>query len=202
MGLIQTSGTIAAALGSLLMPILSVVIGVSGVLVLLGVSVAAISLIALVLTQRSGGLDPAPIDPRRLAVLAGSVFRTLPPGRLETAARQLQPTPVSAGHVIVRQGEQADRYFLIEAGTFLVSQEGPEGERQELRRMTTGEGFGQLGILGGGVRTATVTAETDGFLWALERAAFLELVSSGPGLSTRLLDLHRTGIAPSTSGTA
>jgi MFS family permease len=202
MGLIQTSGTIAAALGSLVGPILAAVVGVPLVLVLLGVSVAGISLLALVLTRRSGGLEPTAIDPRRLAILAGSIFRTLPPARLETAARRLEPMTVEAGQVVVEQGALADRFFLIEEGRFLVSRNGPTGEREELRRMGAGEGFGQLGILGSGVRTATVTAETDGRLWALDRDAFLELVSSGPGLSTRLLDLHRTGITSSPSGAA
>lgn len=201
MGLIQTSGTIAAALGSLIGPILAAVVGVPLVLVLLGVTVAAISLLALVLSRRSGGLEPTPIDPRRLEILAGSIFRTLPPARLETAARRLEPLAVVAGEVVVEQGARADRYFLIEEGRFVVSQTGPDGEHEELRRMGPGEGFGQLGILGAGVRTATVTAETAGRLWALDRAAFLELVSTGPGLSTRLLDLHRTGIAPTPTAT-
>jgi MFS family permease len=202
MGLIQTSGTIAAALGSLVGPILAAVIGVPLVLVLLGVTVAGISLLALVLTRWSGGLEPAPIDPRRLDILAASIFRTLPPARLEAAARRLEPLAVAAGDVVVEQGARADRYFLIEEGRFLVSHVAPDGEREDLRRMGPGEGFGQLGILGSGVRTATVMAETAGRLWALDRAAFLDLVSSGPGLSTRLLDLHRTGIAPNPTATA
>ena len=67
-----------------------------------------------------------------------------------------------------------------------------------LRTMTTGEVFGEIGLLRATARTATVTAATDGSLLALEGASFLELVNAGPGLAPRLLDLRRG--APGAAG--
>jgi MFS family permease len=194
MGIIQTSGTVAAALGSLIMPILAAVIGVPLVLVLLGIGVAILAVAALALTRGTGALAPPAVDAAALATLSGSTLGSLPIARLEAAARQLVAVDVAGGQVVVRQGERADRFYLIDRGTFRVTQRDGDVER-ELRLMGPTEAFGQLGLLGGGERTATVTAESDGRLWALDREAFLDLVSSGPGLSTRLLDLHRTGIS-------
>jgi CRP-like cAMP-binding protein len=61
--------------------------------------------------------------------------------------------------------------------------------------LAAGDVFGEIGILRGSPRTATVTATADGTLLALDAAEFLELVGSGPGLSSRLLDLYRGSLA-------
>jgi CRP-like cAMP-binding protein len=59
------------------------------------------------------------------------------------------------------------------------------------------EGFGEIGLLTGFPRTATVTARAPGVLLALDGPDFLELVGSGAGVSFPLLDLHRGAVAGS-----
>ena len=96
------------------------------------------------------------------------------------------------GDVIVRQGEPADRFYVIERGTFVVDQEeATTGAVHRLRVMGVDEVFGELGLMHGTPRTATVTAETDGTLLALPGPAFLELVGSASGLFGRLNDRYR-----------
>jgi len=105
---------------------------------------------------------------------------------------QLAVIPMAAGQVIIRQGEPADRFYVIAEGSVEVTQHMVAGGSERvLRRMVREEVFGEIGLLSGGRRTATVTALGSGTLLALEGAAFLELVGSGPGLTSRLLDLHR-----------
>ena len=58
------------------------------------------------------------------------------------------------------------------------------------------EVFGEIGLISGVPRTATVTATSTGRLLALDGEAFLELVGSASGSSARFLDLHR-GSVPS-----
>jgi CRP-like cAMP-binding protein len=57
--------------------------------------------------------------------------------------------------------------------------------------------FGELGLLRGAPRSATVRAETDGLLLALDGPDFLELVSSASTLRGRLLDLYEPAAPPS-----
>jgi CRP-like cAMP-binding protein len=100
--------------------------------------------------------------------------------------------PLHAGEVVIRQGDQADRFYVIADGRVEVTQTPPEGgQAKVLRQMGPGEFFGEIGLLSNVPRTATVTGLTDGRLVALDREPFLELVNAGQGLTYRLLDLHR-----------
>ena len=190
MGVLQTSSAVLYSLGSLIMPLIAEATSVAAVLigsaVITGLGVAA----ALFLTERAA--DAPQIDPARARLLEHPIFAGLPVPRLEAAARALEPVPITAGQVVIRQGDPADRFYVIADGTVRVTQV-PDGggPEVELRTLGTGDVFGEIGILRGSPRTATVTATSDGTLLSLDAAEFLELVGSGPGLSSRLLDLYR-----------
>jgi voltage-gated potassium channel len=105
---------------------------------------------------------------------------------------RLRPENVPAGTAVIRQGDVADRLYFIVDGTCDVSQTAAAwGSAQHLRTMGPDELFGEIGLLTGAPRSATVTATTDADLLTLDGADFLALVGSGPGLTSRLLDLHR-----------
>src|SRR5208337_5362783 len=63
----------------------------------------------------------------------------------------------SPGQVITRQGETADSFYLVRIGFVKISEEYPGGELV-LAYLSRGDYFGEIGLLGGGVRTATCTA--------------------------------------------
>ena len=66
-----------------------------------------------------------------------------------------------SGEVVIRQGEPADRFYLIESGAFAVSRaEQDAGGPAILRRLGPDEAFGEIGLLQRSPRTATVTAES------------------------------------------
>ena len=194
MGVLQTSSAILYSVGSLLMPLIADATSVAAVLiasaVITGLGVAA----ALLLTERVP--EPLPIDPARAHLLEHPIFAGLPVPRLEAAVRALEPVAVAAGEAVVRQGDPADRFYVIAEGTQRVTQE-PEGggPSTELRTLKAGDVFGEIGILRRSPRTATVTAITDGLLLALDAEDFLELVGSGQGLSSRLLDVYRGSLS-------
>ena len=194
-GIIQTSGSLSYALGSLVLPILATATGVTPVLVGSGLAVAGAAVVAVLLFP-SEAAGVTALDPARERALRLPIFAGLPLPRVDAAARRLVHVPVRAGETIVRQGELADRFYIITSGSFAVTEDPPDGESRLLRRLGPDEVFGEIGLLTGRPRTATVTAETDGELLALDRDEFLELVGSGPGLAPKMLDLYRGAVAP------
>lgn len=188
MGLLQTSSAILYSLGSFAMPILAGLVGVPSVLVGAGVLVVLSVGAALWLGHR--GAASVPVDRVRLRLLERPIFAGLPPARLEAAARALTPVPVSDGDTVISEGDPPDRFYLVDAGRFRVTQR-RGGDEVVLRDLEPGAMFGEIGLLRGIPRTATVTATSDGVLYALDAGSFAELVGSGPGLGSRLLDLYR-----------
>lgn len=90
------------------------------------------------------------------ALQAAEMFRDLPAKRLQTireAGRELQ---FPAGSELVVEGEDAGRFFLVLDGTVEVTVRGK-------KRATLGPGgvVGEIALIDGGQRSATVTASTD-----------------------------------------
>jgi CRP-like cAMP-binding protein len=103
-----------------------------------------------------------------------------------------------AGEIIIRQADEADDFYVIVDGQVEVSQAAGPGEPATiLRRMGAGETFGEIGLLSGVPRTATVTALTDGQLVALDREAFLDLVAEATDLAFPTYDPYLGRVGPS-----
>ena len=200
LGVMETVTTAAYAAGSFALPILAEAVGTSAVLAISGAAVVAAAAGGILLIGAAAVARPAPLDPAIARVTGIPVFAGLPPARLEAAMTQMRTVPVAAGEAIIRQGDPADRFYVISRGTFRVTQRGAAGQpEKELREMGPDEVFGEIGLLQRSPRTATVTATTDGLLLALDGSEFLELVGSGPGLMSRFLDIHRGAVTPETS---
>ena len=187
-GALQSLSMAAFGLGSFVLPLLAGAIGTTLVLGGGGLFLLVTGLVGIGMVGPATAL-PA-IDPVKLHMLGLPIFGSLPPERLEPAATALEQVPVTAGEEIIRQGEPADRFYIIADGTFAVRHRADDaGPSRQLRRMGRDEVFGEIGLLTGAPRTATVTALTDGLLYALDGPAFLDLVGTG-GLRTTLLGLH------------
>jgi CRP-like cAMP-binding protein len=111
-----------------------------------------------------------------------SIFSPLPAPALERLASQLEPVTVPAGATVIRQGDHGDRFYVVETGRLRVRVDGsPAGE------LAPGDSFGEIALLRDVARTATVEAETEASLFALERDAFLDAVT-GHAPSARAAD--------------
>jgi len=100
------------------------------------------------------------------------LFAELPAPAIEGLASALRPVQLSAGTVLIRQGDPGDAYFAIAAGELDAVQDG-----QFLGRYGRGEGVGEIALLRAVPRTATVTARTAATVYRLDRDLFLTAVT-------------------------
>jgi CRP/FNR family transcriptional regulator, cyclic AMP receptor protein len=88
----------------------------------------------------------------------------------------------ASGQVLAEQGRQGREFFIIVEGTATASRNGAV-----LATLTPTDFFGELALLDGGERTATVVAETDMRLLVLTRTEFNQLCRSYPSVAQRML---------------
>jgi CRP-like cAMP-binding protein len=103
------------------------------------------------------------------------MLQPLPLPTIEQLARALEPICVPDGHVVFRQGDPADRYYVIEQGAADVVKDG-----RLITRLGAGDGFGEIALLHRIPRTAMVRAATDLQLHSLTCEQFLPVVMGFP----------------------
>lgn len=168
------------ALGAALMPVMLNLWSLQVALAVIGVGVTALSLPFMPRMRR---LDARLTAPAGLDLLTAiPMFVPLTPATVEGLARKLVRVPVPASGVVVAEGEESDRFFIIESGMVEVTHDGAV-----LRQEGPGEFFGEIGLLRDVPRTATVTAVEDTVVMTLGRDDFLAAVT-GQGDAFRAAD--------------
>jgi MFS family permease len=177
------AGLLAAmALGSAFMPLLIHAVGLQWALAILGTGVAAVVLPAF---PRLSRLDRELGEPEGLALLRTvPLFGPLEPKKLEAIAQQLVRLEVPAGEVVIREGDEGDRFYVVESGRTTATHAG-----QVLSSQGPGDPFGEIALLRDVPRTATITADEPTVLLCLDRDAFLAAVTGDDEVSTRADDL-------------
>lgn len=117
---------------------------------------------------------------RTMRALRGiDLFRALNDAELRTVAAGLKPLHYAAGERIIEEGAAGDSFFLIDRGEVRVLRR-MGGTPREIARIGEGECFGEMAMLTGQRRTATVVAATDVSVLMLDKAGFQEVLSSNP----------------------
>ncbi len=187
-GVMETVDVLLFAAGSFALPALASMVGLEPVMLASGVGVVIVIAVSTwLLGDWATQAPPADAARSRLAAVPG--LKRLSPARLEAAERRAVVQPMEAGQVIIRQGDQADRFYVLVEGQVEVTQAPVEGgPARVLRRMGEGESFGEVGLISGVPRTATVTALTPGQMLVLDKEAFLELVAEASELDFPVYD--------------
>ena len=115
-------------------------------------------------------------------------FDMLDAEEFEDLAMALRYAPFARGEVITRQGAEAHWLYLIEDGTvrICISEEGVE---KEVGRLGAGDAFGEMALLHGSRREASVLAETDAECFRLERQTFQRVVERHPEVVERFAEV-------------
>ncbi|MEA3193186.1 MAG: hypothetical protein QOD26_1519 [Betaproteobacteria bacterium] len=146
---------------------------------------------------------------RRMQALSGiSFFAALPEAERAEVAERLQYAPFARGDVITKQGNTAHWLYIVAYGEGEVLYEPPSGAPQVIGKVGAGEIFGEMALISGEARSATVVAKTDVECYRLDRASFQELIVAQPEIAEqvkrvmgeRRTDLERARTAYATAG--
>jgi putative ABC transport system ATP-binding protein len=116
-----------------------------------------------------------------------NAFRGLRMAVLASIADKMFAHQVSAGEVVVRQGERGGNFYLVREGELEVVKE-EAGEQRVIATLTEGNCFGEQALLTGKPRSATVRAKTDALLYELKEADFKIAISRS---DTLRIELHK-----------
>src|SRR5215210_5783461 len=105
---------------------------------------------------------PAPTPVEARAFLASvPLFRELGEADLDRIVPQLDWMLVPGGHVVCRQGDEGNCLYLVVSGRLAIVRELPSGEDVLLNHVGRGESVGEVAVLTGNPRSATVRALRD-----------------------------------------
>ena len=111
------------------------------------------------------------------------MFEHLSDKELKTLAANFTDRSFQTGQELTSEGKGAAGFFVIESGTGRVTVDGKD-------RGTLGPGdyFGEIALIDGGSRTATVTASSDGKCYGLTPWQFKPLVEQHGSIAWTLLE--------------
>ena len=110
------------------------------------------------------------------------LFSTLSRRHVKRIANLARERRFPTGSVIVRKGQRGETFFVILDGEATLSL--PKGRNVKLK---SGDFFGELALLDGGPRSATVIAKTPVLAMGIARTPFLKLVAGESDLAVSLL---------------
>jgi MFS family permease len=170
-GVLEAGIMLSTGLGSAIAPLLVAVAGARGALIVTGAILPSLAVLSWRWVSRADGRGVIP--ERQLGLLRGvPMLAPLPLTVLEQVASELIAVRFTAGAQMIRQGEVGDRFYILAEGEAEATIDG-----QLVRRMGSGDSFGEIALLRDVPRTASVTAIEAVLAYALERDAFLAAVT-------------------------
>ncbi len=164
----------STAVGALAVPLLVAAVGDRIAFAIAGLSLPIAFLILGRAIRAADRLDPARAEELRL--LRGlSMLGPLSAPVLERLATAAVRVEVPKGTTVIRAGEPGDSFYVVTVGELEVEVDG-----MDVRRLGSGDGFGEIALVRDVPRTATVRAETDAGLLAIGREPFLAALTGQP----------------------
>jgi CRP-like cAMP-binding protein len=112
------------------------------------------------------------------------LFRNLPDKQLKIVSSEMTERRFSEDQELTAEGGGGAGFFVIESGSAKVTIDG-----EERRTLGPREYFGEIALIDGGLRTASITATRDGVAYGLTRWEFYPLVETNGEMAWPLLEL-------------
>jgi CRP-like cAMP-binding protein/predicted MFS family arabinose efflux permease len=194
------------ALGAFVTPFLLNSTGLNTTLLLTALVVPAGVVVVypkLASLDRISAITAEDLAPRVRVFQRLDIFAAASQPMLERLAKSATELVLEPGTTVLRQGEPADALYVLTDGKVEVTARRERGRKDHHIRYMTGPSYvGEIGLLQGIPRTATVTAVEPCRLWRIDGDAFLEAVTQTPmssafvsGMTTRLERTHTNAVA-------
>jgi CRP-like cAMP-binding protein len=188
----------AISLGALVTPPIVDVFGLDAGLVTMALAPFALGALgypSLTAIDRLAAERTAALAPRVALLEQLGFFASASRPVLERLAGLATEHSMPAATAIVTEGEPADALYVLAEGEVEVTSRGEAGEgERRIRLMSAPSYFGEIGVLEGIPRTATVTATTDVRVLRIEGRALVDALTSAP-VSTSLMENARSRLA-------
>ena len=102
---------------------------------------------------------------------------------INTLMGRFKKVVLRKGKVVIRQGDTGDSFFLIAEGKLAVWMKKRDRSKTLIRHLAEGNYFGEISLLTGEKRTATVTTEQKSILYKLSKDDFRHILSNNPKMA-------------------
>ncbi len=114
------------------------------------------------------------------------LFQSVTQTELAEIRSILKIIPIRKGETIISEGEVGDCLYIIRSGKAKVVSYLKGNDQIVLSYLTVGDYFGEMSLITGEPRSATVLAEEDGELWQLDKKDFDDLLMKNPSITLSL----------------
>ena len=140
--------------------------------------------------ERDAARRAREVDSRAEVLRGVELFSMLTEEERHRLAAHLVPAPFAAGDVVTRQGMVAHWLYLLAEGEVDIwleaKGEGAGGTRTRLATLQPGSVFGEMGMMTGEPRRATVTARSDVQCYRLDKEGFAGVLHARPEIAEGL----------------
>jgi small-conductance mechanosensitive channel/CRP-like cAMP-binding protein len=110
------------------------------------------------------------------------VFRALDAEKIDRLSRRMRLIIYGPGETVLRQGDPGDSLYVLRAGSVAVRL-GSHGAEREVATLSAGQFFGEMSLMTGESRSATVVAKSDCECYIVDKEAFQEILEERPELA-------------------
>jgi ATP-binding cassette subfamily B protein len=107
-----------------------------------------------------------------------TVFAPLAPQEIRNLLNSMQVKEYAPGEAIIREGESGDAFYILRSGSAEVIKE--SDGRKVLNRLKAGDSFGELALLTGQTRAASIITKEPSSVFRLEKGEFERIVAASP----------------------
>jgi small-conductance mechanosensitive channel/CRP-like cAMP-binding protein len=135
--------------------------------------------------------ETEPTDQVAMLLQAQPLFADMETNQIQALAKSARHLRYGKGERIIAQGDPGESMYVLSSGIAQVSVE-RDGRTSDLGELVSGECFGEISLLTGNRRTASVTAKTDCDIVEIDQSAMRDLLKQYPRLADHLSETLST----------